>query len=127
MRSCARTTLVAVLVVLAACRDASRPLQPGQKPSQDLALTPGNTQVIPGQYIVVFKDGVADPDGLAQSLVSLYGGSLKHTYFLHAGSTHKKVYLTAVSFSSVQVGTLKIVVSSSGKPVIIDGLAVSAV
>src|SRR5437867_206254 len=80
MRSCARTTLVAVLVVLAACRDASRPLQPGQKPSQDLALTPGNTQVIPGQYIVVFKDGVADPDGLAQSLVSLYGGSLKHTY-----------------------------------------------
>src|SRR2546430_13730355 len=31
-------------------------------------------------YIVVFKDGVADPEGLAQTLVSLYGGSLKHTY-----------------------------------------------
>src|SRR5260370_19994864 len=76
----ARTTFVAVLALLAACRDASNPLQPGPRPSQDLALTSGNPNVIPGQYIVVFKDGVADPDGLAQTLVSLYGGSLKHTY-----------------------------------------------
>ncbi len=80
MRLSTRIALAAALVVLAACRDASRPLQPGPRPSQDLALTSGNPNVIPGQYIVVFKDGVADPDGLAQTLVSLYGGSLKHTY-----------------------------------------------
>ncbi|HEY3209177.1 MAG TPA: hypothetical protein VGL18_05215 [Actinomycetota bacterium] len=61
------------------------------------------------------------------SIKIYWNGSLKHTYSLHAGSTHKKVYLAAVSFSSVHTGTLKIVVSSSGKPVIIDALAVSAV
>ena len=61
------------------------------------------------------------------SIKIYWNGSLKHTYSLHAGSTHKKVYLTAVSFSTVHTGTLKIVVSSSGKPVVIDALAVSAV
>jgi hypothetical protein len=56
-----------------------------------------------------------------------WNGSLKHTYSLHAGSVHKMVYLIAASFSSIRAGTLKIVVSSSGKPVIIDALAVSAI
>jgi hypothetical protein len=61
------------------------------------------------------------------SIKIYWNGSLRHTYSLHAGSTRKKVYLSAVSFSSVRVGTLKIVVSSSGKPVIIDAVGVSAV
>jgi hypothetical protein len=61
------------------------------------------------------------------SIKIYWNGVLKHTYNLHAGSVQKKVYLSAVSFSSVKVGTLKIVVSSSGKPVIIDGLGISAV
>jgi ribosomal protein L32 len=61
------------------------------------------------------------------SIKIYWNGVLKHTYNLHAGSVQKKVYLSAVSFSSVHVGTLKIVVSSSGKPVIIDGLGISAV
>src|SRR2546427_12058442 len=66
--------------LLAACRDASIPLQPGPGQSHDLTVQLTNGQIVPGQYIVVFKDAVADPDGLAQTLVSLYGGSLKHTY-----------------------------------------------
>ena len=61
------------------------------------------------------------------SIKIYWNGSLQHTYSLNAGSVHKKVYLSAVSFSSIHVGTLKIVVSSSGKPVIIDGLGVSHV
>jgi hypothetical protein len=55
-------------------------------------------------------------------------GVLKHTYSLFASGVRKKVFLSAVSLGSVQTGTLKIVVSSpTGKVVIIDALAVSAV
>ena len=80
MRLSPRIGLTAALVVLAACGEATRPVQPGPRPSQDLILQSSNPNIVPGQYIVVFKDGVTDPDGLAQTLVSLYGGTLKHTY-----------------------------------------------
>src|SRR2546425_1108304 len=63
---------VALIVLLVACRDASTPLQP--RPRYDA------TGVIPGQYIVVFQDAVADPVGLAQSLVAARGGVLLYTY-----------------------------------------------
>src|SRR5437879_12804244 len=61
-----------ILVLGVACRDPSTPLQPG--PRYDA------TGVIPGQYIVVFRDSVADPVGLAQSLVNAQGGTLLHSY-----------------------------------------------
>src|SRR2546427_5665380 len=61
-----------ILVLGVACRDPSTPLQPG--PRYDA------TGVIPGQYIVVFQDTVADPVGLAQSLVNAQGGVLLYTY-----------------------------------------------
>ena len=61
------------------------------------------------------------------SIKIYWNNVLKHSYSLFAKSTQKMVYLSAASFGSVQIGTLKIVVSSSGKPVIIDALAVSAV
>lgn len=35
---------------------------------------------IPGQYIVVFKDSVADPTGNARGLAAQHGLSLRHTY-----------------------------------------------
>src|SRR3989442_21339 len=79
MSSSARAVALTVLF-LGACRDAPTPLQPRPGQSQDLTGQLANGQIVPGQYIVVFKDGVADPEGLAQTLVSLYGGSLKHTY-----------------------------------------------
>jgi len=61
------------------------------------------------------------------SIKTYWNGSLKHSYSLRASKTIKRVFLLAASFSTVQDGTLKIVVSSSGKPVIIDALSVSLV
>src|SRR3989442_7744080 len=63
---------VALIVLLVACRDDATPLQP--RPRYDA------TGVIPGEYIVVFQDAVADPVGLAQSLVAARGGVLLYTY-----------------------------------------------
>jgi hypothetical protein len=61
------------------------------------------------------------------SIKVYWNGSLKRTLSLAAGSTRKKIYMHVVTFGSVQTGTLKIVVNSSGKPVAIDALGVSAV
>jgi len=69
--SATRAALLAVFLIVA-CRDASTPLQPGP------LFQP--TGVIPGQYIVVFQDTVADPVGLAQSLVNAQRGVLLYTY-----------------------------------------------
>lgn len=79
MRLGARAVALTVLV-LGACRDSSTPLQPGAV--QSPALTPqlSNGQIIPGQYIVVFKAAVSDPVAQARTLVALYGGSLLRTY-----------------------------------------------
>src|SRR5437870_12141839 len=74
----ARAVALAVLLV-GACRDASTPFQP--EPHD------GASRLVPGQYIVVFRDTVADPVGLAQSRVgpaqsgvNAPGGTLLHTY-----------------------------------------------
>ena len=74
----ARAVALAVLLV-GACRDASTPFQP--EPHD------GASRLVPGQYIVVFRDTVADPVGLAQSRVgpaqsgvNAQGGTLLHTY-----------------------------------------------
>lgn len=79
MRSSVRGAALTV-VLLAACRDASNPLQPGSTPSRDLVSGSRSSHVIPGQYIVVFKRDVNDADASARSLVALYGGSLRHVY-----------------------------------------------
>jgi subtilisin family serine protease len=62
---------VAAALTLAACRDAATPTAP---PS-DALLGPAH-----GQYVVVFRDAVADPPGLARELVRVHGGSLLFTY-----------------------------------------------
>jgi len=74
MRSSA--ALLVAVVALAACREAANPVAP-QPTAPNLSAT---TAAVPGQYIVVFQDAVADPAGLAQSLVRAHGGSLLHTY-----------------------------------------------
>jgi PKD repeat protein len=38
------------------------------------------THVMPGEYIVVFKDGVTDAPGLARQLAESYDGEIKHIY-----------------------------------------------
>ena len=70
--SAARAISLAVLLGFWACRDDLTPSQSGPRH--------GAIAVIPGQYIVVFRDTVADPVGLAQSLVNAQSGTLLHTY-----------------------------------------------
>jgi subtilisin family serine protease len=64
---------VAVLLAIgvAACRDATTPQAP---------VAPANARIVPGQYIVVFRDGVADPVSLSNQLVRAQGGTLRFTY-----------------------------------------------
>src|SRR5260370_42346584 len=63
----ARAAVLAVFLA-GACRDATTPLQPR------LPVHPSGA--IAGQYIVVFRDEVANPVGLARSLVDAEGGAL---------------------------------------------------
>ncbi len=70
--SAARTVAFTVLFVLSACRDALTPMHAGPRD--------GASGVIRGQYIVVFRDTVADPAGLARAIVNAQGGTLLHSY-----------------------------------------------
>ena len=56
---------------LAACRDATTP---------DVPTAPVSATVVPGQYIVVFRDGVTDPAGLSTRMAKAQGGTLRFTY-----------------------------------------------
>lgn len=80
-----RLTLSVWLVLglgLASCSD--QPTSPGSEGgSADLAplyTAASADQAIPGEYIVVFKEGTADAPGLARRLVAQSGGNLRHTY-----------------------------------------------
>jgi len=79
MKQFARSALLAVACLAAACQDGPNPVQPGPTPSRDITVT-GGTNVVPGQYIVVFRDAVSDPVSLAQSLVQGQGGTLLRIY-----------------------------------------------
>jgi subtilisin family serine protease len=63
--------LAAGAVFSAACRDTANLAGPDPV---------SNAQVVPGRYVVVFRDPVGDPVGLAGLLVSLNGGTLTRTY-----------------------------------------------
>jgi subtilisin family serine protease len=70
-------TVVALALSFAACQDASRPVDTG---SSETALQRTGPEVVPGQYIVVFSDGVADPATVATALVRSLGGTMLHIY-----------------------------------------------
>src|SRR5256886_5188044 len=75
MQGRARAVAVTILAVLAGCQVASNPAQPASSPEP---AARGST--VPGQYIVVFHDAVADPTALARQLVTRAGGSLLYVY-----------------------------------------------
>jgi hypothetical protein len=55
-----------------------------------------------------------------------WGSTLLKTISLKTSSTHNKVLVTVVTWSAPKTGTLYIKVASSGKKVIIDGVAIRA-
>jgi len=57
--------------VFAACRDATIP---------ETQTSPATARVVPGQYIVVFRDNVSDPRGVANQLVRAKAGTLRFVY-----------------------------------------------
>ena len=77
-------TAVLFTVVLASCQDAPTATTPAADDDPAFSRTPEqaqNTQRIPGSYIVVFKDDVADdPTALADELLSKGGGRKRHQF-----------------------------------------------
>jgi len=72
----ARFSALALLVVFVACESASNPAQP----ASELIDQATAGEAVPGQYIVVFQNSVADPASVATELVNTAGGSLLHVY-----------------------------------------------
>ncbi|MGI9090329.1 MAG: protease inhibitor I9 family protein, partial [Gemmatimonadaceae bacterium] len=74
-------TAVTLAVSLAACQDPAAPSEPKVSPSKSAAAAKaGTAELIPGQYIVVLNDAVADVDAVATKLAGKHKGKLKHEY-----------------------------------------------
>src|SRR6266487_4911056 len=76
MQSAARVVALAFLAALAGCESMSNPAQQTLDPSNRTAAV----ESVPGQYIVVLQDNVADPASVARDLVNAAGGSLLRVY-----------------------------------------------
>src|SRR5205085_9584632 len=73
---------VGVAVALTACESSQSPVEPrtARIAAPNAALVAVQPEVIPGQYIVVFKNDVQDVPGLVQSLLKAHGAEHRHTY-----------------------------------------------
>ena len=76
MQSAARIVALALLTALAACETLSNPAQQTPETRNGSAAA----GAVPGQYIVVLRNNVADPAAVANDLVSAAGGSLLRVY-----------------------------------------------
>jgi len=76
MQSAARIVALALLTALAACETLSNPAQQTPETRNGSAAA----GAVPGQYIVVFQNNVADPATVAGDLVNAVGGSLLRVY-----------------------------------------------
>src|SRR2546428_3785738 len=76
MQSAARLLALAFLAALAGCESMSNPAQQTPDPGNRTAAV----ESVPGQYIVVLQDNVADPATVTRDLVSSAGGALLHVY-----------------------------------------------
>ncbi len=75
MQSAARIVALALLTALAACETMSNPAQQADAHNRTAAAG-----AVPGQYIVVLQNSVADPAAVANDLVTAAGGSLLRVY-----------------------------------------------
>src|SRR4051812_17282970 len=73
-------TILALLALVLACDDITEPSVSSQQQRLPQAAAFGGRDVIPGQYIVVFKDGVKDPESTAKKLAARHKGKLRHSY-----------------------------------------------
>ncbi|MFL5606421.1 MAG: S8 family peptidase [Gemmatimonadaceae bacterium] len=74
-----RALTLSLVAFVAACGDAGTPASPIAAPSAE-ASSASKSAVIPGQYIVVFRDQVSDAHRRTHAKVSLSGGVLRHSY-----------------------------------------------
>ena len=73
--------IAAGVLALAACQDTTPPTSPVAAPDHGaLAVLPANAEVIPDQYIVVFKPQVGDHMTMAKQLLAAHGGTLRFRY-----------------------------------------------
>jgi subtilisin family serine protease len=79
-RLSALLTGAAALLFIAGCSDStSPPLAPGLE-SQNARQAAGFGQILPDEYIVVFRPGVADVTGLARQLAARHDGEVSFVY-----------------------------------------------
>jgi subtilisin family serine protease len=76
MHAAARLPVLALLVVLAGCEGVSNPAQQASDPQNRAPAV----DAVPGQYIIVLQNSVADPATVAENLVTASGGSLLRVY-----------------------------------------------
>jgi subtilisin family serine protease len=75
-----RSALLSLVVIgVAACQD-SPVATTDVAPPEVSAVASQRSQVLPGEYIVVFADDVTDAPGLARRLVAAHRGTLRFTY-----------------------------------------------
>jgi subtilisin family serine protease len=118
MRASTRAAAAAVGLTLVACQEPSRWVGPDSPGSTEITgnslllppvpglppVVPGLPSVAPARYIVVFRYGVADPAGVARTLVSGLGGSLLHTYT--SAITGFAAWLPAVAVPALRANPL---------------------
>ena len=71
---------LAATLLLTGCGDASLPTSAAATARMAGASLAGEPELIPGQWIVTFREEVSDAPGLARELVAQHGGELKFTY-----------------------------------------------
>lgn len=71
--------LIAATAILMSCNEDSSFEPPAQTAATQLVGAPAE-DVIPGQYIVVFRDGVRSPAAVAREMAVANGLKLRHTY-----------------------------------------------
>ena len=74
--------IVGTALALTACESPRSPVEPraALSPTANFAVAAVQPEVVPGQYIVVFKSDVQDPEGTAQSLINAHGAAHRFTY-----------------------------------------------
>lgn len=75
-----RSPLALAAIAFAACGEMAPPTSPASPDVQGMALQASGGSAIPEQYIVMFRNDVADAPGLARMIVAAEGGQLGFTY-----------------------------------------------